>query len=356
MALNRLLLPRKPSLNLLSVKRCAGLLLASILLHFIALHWSGISLQPPTPRSSLTIMSASLHTAPAQNTASPFPNENAMPIPNLVPAPTSKERPVIDASNNNVVTPPLKPATTAISIPLMASSNALGTSTASLGSMHYSIDLPPSAELRYEASAIKKGITFEGQGTVIWQANGDQYQIKGDSDMGEMGRRSFQSEGTIDQFGIAPLLYTEKSNTKSATNTHFQRERNIISFSSSTANYPRQGGEQDRASIIWQLSGIARGSPDKFIPNTDIDIFVAGVRDGDTWHIHIVGEEDIHTPMGRIPAWHLTRMPRPGTYEQRLDIWLAPQQAWYPVQLRYTQANGDTLNMLLSKISPVLVQ
>jgi hypothetical protein len=44
-------------------------------------------------------------------------------------------------------------------------------------------------------------------------------------------------------------------------------------------------------------------------------------------------------------------MPHPDTYEQRLDIWLAPHQAWYPVKLRYTQANGDTVDMTIAGIS-----
>ena len=45
------------------------------------------------------------------------------------------------------------------------------------------------------------------------------------------------------------------------------------------------------------------------------------------------------------------RIPRQGSYDQKLDIWLAPQQGWYPVKLRYTETNGDYLDMALSKLT-----
>ncbi|MGZ3158210.1 MAG: DUF3108 domain-containing protein [Burkholderiaceae bacterium] len=244
-------------------------------------------------------------------------------------------------------------AATDTAIPFVNSNKTADTSASSVSPVHYRINLPPSAELRYEVSTSKKGISFHGQSTIHWQSDGSQYRLNGNTEIAEAGTRSFESEGAIDQFGIAPLLYTEKSGNKSATNTHFQRERNIISFSSSTANYPRQGGEQDRATIIWQLSGIGRGSPEKFISGTGIDIFVAGVRNGETWHIHVVDEEEVDLPTGKINAWHLRRTPTPGTYEPQLDIWLAPYQTWYPVKLRYTQTNGDTLDMSLSKVSSI---
>lgn len=50
-------------------------------------------------------------------------------------------------------------------------------------------------------------------------------------------------------------------------------------------------------------------------------------------------------------AWHVARAPKRGSYDQKLDIWLAPQQNWYPVRLRYTEANGDYLDMSLTRLN-----
>jgi len=50
-------------------------------------------------------------------------------------------------------------------------------------------------------------------------------------------------------------------------------------------------------------------------------------------------------------AWHVMRAPRAGSYDKKLDIWLAPQQQWYPVRLRETETNGDYLDMSLSTLT-----
>jgi hypothetical protein len=146
-------------------------------------------------------------------------------------------------------------------------------------------------------------------------------------------------------------MYSEKKFRKSETATHFHRERNIISFSSSTKSYPRNGGEQDRASVVWQLAGIGRGDASKFSAGTQIDVTVAGTRDADTWSMVVVGQEEIHVAGENIQAWHVTRVPRAGSYDQKLDIWFAPQQNWYPVRLRYTETNGDFLDMSLTSLN-----
>lgn len=342
-------------LDLLRIKRWTGVLFASILLHFIALDWVELSIQP-SPSRNLNVINASLHSAPAQNTSLAFPSERPAFLSKTLSAPTSTSAYAVNATKSKLTVLPIAHAVTDTIAQAVSANKTLATPIENRELVHYSINLPPSAELRYEASALKKGLSFRGQSTVNWQSDGSQYHINGATDIAEIGTRSFQSEGTIDQSGIAPLLYTEKSSNKSATNTHFQRERNIISFSSSTASYPRQGGEQDRASVIWQLAGIGRGTPEKFLAGADFEIFVAGVRDGETWRIHVIGEEETDLPTGNTHTWHLVRTPRPGTYEQQLDIWLAPHQAWYPVKLRYTQANGDALDMSLIKVSSALAR
>lgn len=75
------------------------------------------------------------------------------------------------------------------------------------------------------------------------------------------------------------------------------------------------------------------------------------MRDGEVWNIQVIGEEEIEVGIGKLRAWHVTRTPRQGSYEQKLDIWLAPEQNWYPVRLRFTEVNGDYLDMSLSSIT-----
>lgn len=216
---------------------------------------------------------------------------------------------------------------------------------------HYHVSPPPSVELQYDVQKVShEGNPIYGRGKIAWHIDGDHYVINGEAGMLFITALSFKSEGVIDEFGVAPVLYSEKRFRRSETNTHFHRERNTISFSASTQTYPRQGGEQDRASIIWQLVGIGRGDSAKFAPDAEFDMFVAGVRDGEVWRLEVVGEEEIDTGGVKTKAWHVMRMPRAGSYDQKLDIWLAPQAGWYPIKIRYTENNGDYLDMSVSNL------
>jgi hypothetical protein len=216
----------------------------------------------------------------------------------------------------------------------------------------YRISLPPSADLKYDVQKIaKEGQPMYGRGSINWQTDGTHYTVDGDAGVLFFTLLNFKSEGTIDANGIAPEMYSEKKFRKSETATHFHRERNTISFSSSTKSYPRNGGEQDRASVVWQLAGIGRGDASTFSAGTQIDVTVAGTRDADTWSMVVVGQEEIHVAGENIQAWHVTRVPRAGSYDQKLDIWFAPQQNWYPVRLRYTETNGDFLDMSLTRLN-----
>lgn len=213
----------------------------------------------------------------------------------------------------------------------------------------YKVRLPPSINLEYDVQKTsKENAPMYGHGTISWQTDGNNYTVNGDAGVLFFTVLTFKSEGTIDDTGIVPELYSEKRFRKSETNTHFHRERNAISFSASTKSYPRTGVEQDRASVIWQLAGIGRGDSEKFVPGAEIDLIVAGTRDMDMWRMQIVGKEEIKIDGDATTAWHVTRVPRSGSHDQKLDIWLAPQQNWYPVRLRYTDTNGDYLDMSLS--------
>lgn len=220
----------------------------------------------------------------------------------------------------------------------------------------YRIDPPPSAVLNYLVQAIKAGQTTYGQGKITWNSNGRAYTVTGEASVLFFTVLNFQSEGEFDGYGVAPVLYAEKRFRRSETNTHFNRERNAISFSASTLSYPRKGGEQDRASVVWQLAGIGRGNHDKFLPDMEFEIVVAGTKDVDVWRIRVVGEEDTEVDAGKLRTWHVVRAPRQGSYDQKIDIWLAPQNEWYPVKIRYTEMNGDYLDLSLSSVRLIKAQ
>lgn len=350
------------------LRRWATLLVASILLHLMVLHWVDGNIGMPSAPMRGQIIVADLRAPDANEPAVlPKPKLQSKPVgkarkrPGPRPAPVVAQAPTSDVATSMATTadttmpsPVAQAAAEQLAAPgeeAVADAKAAD-SAAEQGGVHYTVDPAPSAELKYDVQALREGQTVYGRGKIHWQTEGGRYSVTGEAGVLFFTVLQFRSEGALDDFGVAPVIYSEKRFRKSETNTHFNRdERNSISFSASTASYPRAGGEQDRASIIWQLAGIGRGDSEKFVPGAEIGLFVAGVRDAETWRIRVIGLEDIEVGTGKTTAWHIVRAPRAGSYDQQLDIWLAPQQQWYPVRLRYTETNGDYLDMSLSSLN-----
>ncbi len=212
------------------------------------------------------------------------------------------------------------------------------------------ISLPPSADLSYDAVAIKGSSKVEGRGLVKWLHDGRQYSITGEASVLFLSVLSYRSEGRLSEVGILPELYTEKRLGKSSTNTHFHRERQTISFSASTNNYAVKGGEQDRGSVFWQLAGLARGNPDKLQAGLSFELIIAGSRTADPWRVTVHGMKPIALGQGRTDAWHMSMIRPDGGNDYQLEVWIAPGQDWYPVKIMYVDRKGTSLGLSLSKL------
>ncbi len=373
-------------------KRWLALLLASLLLHGVILHHAGW--QNGVATSALPAPSQRIVTAQLQLRQTPVPD----PAPDLAPAsapvsaPRSVQKPVAKPKPKlaDTISSAAPISATASHAIIRAQALALAEQTAdqmvgmevpgssiepaiimmpdampvartepevevkaTVSALQQAIDPPPPVLLQYDVQSKKDGKSIYGSGKISWQTDGNAYAVKGEASVLFFTVLEFRSEGAFDSFGVAPLLYSEKRFRKSATNTHFRSDPKVVSFSASTLTYPRQGGEQDRASIIWQLAALGRGNSKLFVPGTQIEIMVAGVRDAETWPIRVIGLEQITLPAGQMAAWHLVRQPRAASFEQQIDIWLAPQHQWYPLRLRFTENNGDYLDMAASAIEPV---
>jgi hypothetical protein len=343
--------------------RCLWILGLSALLHLFVINWSTGAICFPAlhPADNAAVITTRLLAPPAPQAvaaapaAPPRPQRKRPPRPAAAPVtqamPAGEPAMTGTAAARGIDASDLAAAKAAVAAAMQSAAVPEAPEPTESGGKHYKISLPPSAELKYDVQKTSQNNQpMYGHGTISWQTDGRNYRIDGDAGVLFFTVLTFKSEGSVDDNGIAPELYSEKRFRKSEVDTHFHRQRNTISFSSSTRSYARTGVEQDRASVIWQLAGIGRGG-EKFAPGAEIDLIVAGTRDMDMWRMQIVGEEEITIGDDSTRAWHVTRIPRPGSHDQKLDIWLAPQQNWYPVRLRYTESNGDYLDMSLTGLN-----
>jgi hypothetical protein len=375
--------------------RWIAVLLLSILLHALLIGWANgnlrmLSAKQSAPAPIIAQLQVIPPAAPAPEPAAPVqpprpeiqakpkPKPKAKPRPRTRPTPPKPPAPQVvpqvvppladapQATPEAPASPSLTPAEEPVAAPVddraLSVDNAPDAepppAPAEASERHspvypaYRAALPASVELKYDVQALRDEKIVYGSGKLTWHYDGESYAVDGQASILFFTLLSFKSSGTIDEYGIAPLIYSEKRFRKAQTNTHFNRVSNTISFSASTASYPRQGGEQDRASIVWQLTSIGRADGERFVPGMALDFFVAGVRDAEPWRINVVGLEQTGIDGEQVKAWHLARVPRPGSYEQALDIWLDPQREWYPVKLRFTETNGEYLEMLLTGAEP----
>ncbi|MES2048072.1 MAG: DUF3108 domain-containing protein [Pseudomonadota bacterium] len=217
------------------------------------------------------------------------------------------------------------------------------------------INLPPSAELHYAIKAKQKGIPVSGEANVKWQLgavnDAQSYSVITETHVILFGKiLDASSYGHIDAHGLAPDKFVEKRFGKTESITRFDRSTKTIRFTEANQTYTIKGGEQDRTSVTWQLVALARAAADKFVTGSEWKMFVAGRRDAEDWSFKVTGTETVVTPLGEFSAVHFIKAPPPDSKDQQLEIWLAPKLDWYPVRLKFSDADGDNVDQMLASI------
>ena len=355
---------------------------ASVLLHYVAIGWVGARIGPGLADSSEAApepIMAALLAPPAPPPAAPAPAAKA---PRPAPAPPAGEEtppappapPVVEGGEAALVAAPATPVEEDVVEEAVAEPPAEAPATAQAPAEAvpeappaaaepapapppgYRVSLPPSAHLSFELTRKDaKGTDWNGVADMRWRQRGDSYRLVVDGFVNMLVTRvavlRISSEGAIGPHGIAPRRATEKRLGRAQTATHFDAAAERISFSASEQTFPLTAGAQDKLSVQWQLAGIARADSAQLAQG--VEIMVGSERDVAPYRFVVEGQEEIETPMGRIPTWHLSRPPRPGSYNARLDIWLAPQHEWYPVKVRSTESSGAVTTQTIREIRAI---
>ncbi|RDI28496.1 uncharacterized protein DUF3108 [Pseudacidovorax intermedius] len=207
------------------------------------------------------------------------------------------------------------------------------------------LQLPGSVKLDFDATGQQGMQPMSGVfGELTWLQDGDRYNARLSLKVLFRTIRAQTSEGRIGPQGIAPERFSDRRRSEVAT--HFVRDTGEIVFSSANTRVPLQPGAQDRLSILMQLTALVGGDPARYTTGRTISLQVAGPRDADVWTFRVEGDETVATPSGEHAARRLVRLPR-REYDQKIEVWLAPDLGWLPVRIRQTEANGDFADLQL---------
>ena len=201
--------------------------------------------------------------------------------------------------------------------------------------------IPASVRLHYQVTATARHQRWQGAGELLWRHDGTNYEARLEVSSALLPRRIQHSAGRITADGLAPLRFSDKARSEEAT--HFQRDQGQVSFSSNRPDAPLLPGAQDRLSVMLQIGAIVAGDPRQFPVGTLISIQTASTREAEPWLFTVEGEEELQLPGGKVGALKLTRNPR-REFDQKVELWLAPEMDYVPVRLRLTQPNGDSVD------------
>lgn len=348
----------------------------AVLLHLLVLHNLDMDAPPAKPRMEENSIAVQFRDIPEQNeqkagnssvkTGPMAAPEEKRPVPEkkIEPAisPVNPSLPAPEPEPAIVVAAEVKPPAPVIPVESKPETKAEEVSAplandavSNEGPQTYPIRPPQTGtiSMRIVRTEPNKNPTF-GEGELNWEFKNAHYKMNIEAKLDllftSLNLYQLHSEGSIDVYGITPASSTEKRRNRSETATHFDHAKKSVSFSASNKSTEIQNGAQDKASFIMQLAGIGNAEPDKFQPGREIRLQVAEERDVATFVFVVTALEEVETKMGKIMAWHVVRPPRPGTYNSKLEVWLAPEQYWYPIQIRNTESNGAVTTQTATKI------
>ncbi len=306
-------------MNTAPPRRSRQLALLTVLVlavHFALLQPGRITLVPERATDVARFRTRSIVPPPVIALVAPAPAAAIAP-----PRPPSPVKPVAahpaQARIDKAPSPPAAPART----------QALPASIAAL----------PSAVLHYEVSTQSRGLQAQGTARLDWRQDGERYEARLELTAAGLRPRVQQSTGVFSASGLLPERFSDRARSEQAT--HFDHAGGRVVFSNNQPEALLLAGMQDRLSVLLQLAMLAAAAPERFTPGTELVIPTATTHDAGEWIFRVVGEEDLALPGGSVRALKLEHLPRK-EFDQRVELWIAPGQAYAPVRLRLTNPDG----------------
>lgn len=316
----------------------------SLLLHALVIAWIDARLtQRPAvigmPAFTVRLASSERGIVDAPPSAVEAP---ATPAPPAAPAPPVAPAPIAMADGGPVAMPSAAPPIDAGEAALPAASGGSAAPIQMPGT--YRVKPPPSGRIDYTVvtrSSLNAPSQDGGSARMVWRSDGTRYAVELDGVLG-----TISSEGQVDDAGIAPQRALTGMGTGALT-TVFDRGSGTIGAGPQGQPFPLVPGSQDTASVLLQLAGMGVGDAGQI--KDVLEFWVGGVGGAGIERYQVTGPERIATAAGPLETLRLVRLGEPGA--PVLELWLAPQHAWLPVQLRVTDALGASRTQTLASIA-----
>jgi hypothetical protein len=154
------------------------------------------------------------------------------------------------------------------------------------------------------------------------------------------------SSGLIGKQGLQPLHFSHRRELDAGKDSHAEfdwdaRQLTLIHQAQRTV-LALPEGTQDRLSAMYQFMFLSLQSA------ATLNFPMTNGNKLDNYHYAITQNQKLKTPAGEFNTLYLDSQAKPG--ETRTEIWLATQRNNLPCQMTITDAHGEQLTQVLSKL------
>ncbi|NBS38486.1 MAG: DUF3108 domain-containing protein [Betaproteobacteria bacterium] len=159
-----------------------------------------------------------------------------------------------------------------------------------------------------------------------------------------------ESRGTVSEWGYQPSYYEEHRGQRGKRWAQMDWEQREVRLSDG-ARLPIAQGVQDRLSIAWQLSALARSQLKRLQSSTGIQIPLILTKNIELnrFFARAIAEDTIDGQ--RLRLLKVEREPRPGKRDASIEVWLDIDRDMLPVRLRVEDRRGRVVEQVLQKES-----
>ena len=217
----------------------------------------------------------------------------------------------------------------------------------------YATQAPPSATLHY--ALVQEGAasaSSTGSAELEWTHRANAFSLRLATAVADRPAREWQSTGTFDAAGVAPVRLVERERGRDRRAINFDRDGDRVRFSGASGALAIAPGAQDRWSWIAQLAAIAEADSQRGQRPAAWELQVAGLRgELERWTFRVLPPGDLPPelqPQGnelsaggdRAPALlHVLRATEQ-PYDLRIEAWLSPSLHHLPAGLRMSTPPG----------------
>ena len=268
--------------------------------------------------------------------AEPQQDSTDAPAPHAMDTPASASPPAPSPG-------PVSSASTAVAPQASPAEAPLGIGSAGYTGALPAARVPPSMELKFNATGSVKRFHYSANASLQWQTDGKRYQARQEVSAFLIGSRAQTSTGRVDLNGLVPQRFGDK--TRSERVAQFDATPNRVDFSNGNTS-PVTPGVQDRLSIFIQLASMFAAAPERYPPGTAIRVNTASATSTALWTFVVDGPEKLDLPEGQRETIRLTRKQLSGD-DQKAQLWLAPELNYLPVRIHLSQPDGDFVDLSL---------